>query len=197
MPNGRCRIHGGKSLKGIEHPDYKDGKKSKYNPVNIAKRYEKALQDPNLLSIKHDIAKTQAMLEDTWDKLDNAPDAAKSWDQISAIINDMADAFATGSADAIMEARHSIPKAQGIIARNRRFHEAKKDIQVTLDQKRKQLATKAQIEAAEDKSMSYDQALLFMRTVFLLIANHVTSPEEKQVITLKLQEYVGTIESLP
>lgn len=30
---GRCRMHGGNSLRGPEHPRYKTGKYSKYKPV--------------------------------------------------------------------------------------------------------------------------------------------------------------------
>ena len=30
---GRCRMHGGNSLRGPEHPRYKEGKYSKYKPV--------------------------------------------------------------------------------------------------------------------------------------------------------------------
>ena len=36
MGNGRCRMHGGASLRGPEHPRYKDGKYSKYKPVDMA-----------------------------------------------------------------------------------------------------------------------------------------------------------------
>jgi hypothetical protein len=32
MPNGRCRIHGGLSLGGIAHPNFKHGRRSKYFP---------------------------------------------------------------------------------------------------------------------------------------------------------------------
>jgi len=33
---GRCRMHGGNSLRGPEHPRYKEGKYSKYKPVDVA-----------------------------------------------------------------------------------------------------------------------------------------------------------------
>jgi hypothetical protein len=32
---GRCRMHGGASLRGPEHPRYKEGKYSKYKPLDI------------------------------------------------------------------------------------------------------------------------------------------------------------------
>lgn len=45
MPNGRCRKHGGKSLKGIGHPNYKDGSHSRYRPKGIKDAYERALSE--------------------------------------------------------------------------------------------------------------------------------------------------------
>jgi len=32
---GRCRMHGGNSLRGPEHPRYKTGKYSKYKPMDL------------------------------------------------------------------------------------------------------------------------------------------------------------------
>jgi hypothetical protein len=189
-------MHGGKSLKGRDHPDYKDGKYSKYNPVNIAKRYEKALSDPNLLSIKHDIARTQALLEDTWDRLDHAPDAAKSWTQIGQIIDTIDHAFQSGDAEKILNARMQLPKARGIISEQQRFHEAKKEAQMALDAKRKQLESKARIEAASDRAMSLDEARLFLHGLFLSIDACVSDPEEKQNLVLRLEQHVRLISSV-
>jgi hypothetical protein len=38
MPNGRCRMHGGKSRSGIAHPNYKHGKFSKGHPAGLFHR---------------------------------------------------------------------------------------------------------------------------------------------------------------
>ena len=38
MPNGRCRMHGGKSPAWFAHPRYKHGLYSKYSPAGIARR---------------------------------------------------------------------------------------------------------------------------------------------------------------
>jgi hypothetical protein len=40
MPNGRCANHGGKSLKGFAHPNYKHGCYSKYDVTGIWISYE-------------------------------------------------------------------------------------------------------------------------------------------------------------
>jgi len=40
MPNGRCSNHGGKSLKGFAHPNYKHGCYSLYDPLGVWLWYE-------------------------------------------------------------------------------------------------------------------------------------------------------------
>ena len=193
MANGKCYKHGGATPKGVHSPHYKHGRRSKYNPINIAKRIENSLNDPNLLSIKHDIAVTQAFIDDQLAKIDDVPDAAKSWIQIGQIIDTIDKAFASGEAEKILDARMQIPKARGIISKQQRFHEGVKDVQHGLDMKRKQLATKAQIEVASDKAMSYDEAKMFMHTMFILIDTHMNNPEEKQAFTLALHQHARLI----
>lgn len=63
MANGRCRLHGGLSLKGPDSPTWKHGRRSKYNlPDKLQKAYEAALDDPELASMKHELAALDAML---------------------------------------------------------------------------------------------------------------------------------------
>lgn len=56
LPNGRCRLHGGKSLKGVASPTFKHGRYSKYMPQGMGERFREALNDPALLSLDKDVA---------------------------------------------------------------------------------------------------------------------------------------------
>lgn len=56
MPNGRCRIHGGKIKRGPENKNFKGNKLEAIVPADIAKRIKAADADPNLLSIRSDAA---------------------------------------------------------------------------------------------------------------------------------------------
>jgi hypothetical protein len=60
MPNGRCRIHGGKSLSGVESPQFKHGRYSKAFdaaiPPRMRQQYEEAMHDEELLSHRRFIA---------------------------------------------------------------------------------------------------------------------------------------------
>ena len=62
MANGRCKLHGGKSLAGAAHPNFKTGRYSKYLPKHLAKAYDEIKADPKLLQLDDDVALLEARL---------------------------------------------------------------------------------------------------------------------------------------
>ena len=52
----RCSVHGGKSKTGKENPAFKDGRHSQFLPKGLLDRYEKFLQDPELASMREELA---------------------------------------------------------------------------------------------------------------------------------------------
>jgi hypothetical protein len=66
----RCRFHGGASLKGTASPSFKTGRYSKYLPAGLAARYKDAQKDPELLSLRDDVALLDARLAELVEKLD-------------------------------------------------------------------------------------------------------------------------------
>ncbi|MEM7133452.1 MAG: HGGxSTG domain-containing protein [Chloroflexota bacterium] len=62
MPNGRCRMHGGKSLAGKDSATFKTGRYSKYLPERLAARYEEAQNDDDLIMMRDEIALLDARL---------------------------------------------------------------------------------------------------------------------------------------
>lgn len=62
MPNGTCRIHGGKTPRGPGLPQFVDGRYSKDLPSHLAARYEQARTDPDLLSLRDQIALVDAFI---------------------------------------------------------------------------------------------------------------------------------------
>ena len=107
MPNGRCRIHGGKSLAGPAAANFKTGRYSKYLPAHLKDRYEAATSDPDLLVLRDEIglidarvgelmgristgenAVTWAILKDRFDELKKsirAGDTAKTIASLNAV----------------------------------------------------------------------------------------------------------------
>lgn len=56
----KCHYHGGKTPKGIASPHFKTGRYSRHLPAQLAERYEAALTDPDLISLRDEIALTDA-----------------------------------------------------------------------------------------------------------------------------------------
>ncbi len=82
MPNGRCRQCGGKTpAPGPTHPNYRTGQYSRAYPAHLRENVLKLLDDPELLSLRSDIALhksrhdelvTQLTSAQTWQKIQDA-----------------------------------------------------------------------------------------------------------------------------
>jgi hypothetical protein len=95
MPNGRCRLHGGKSLAGIAHPGYKDGTYSKFPglPISLKESFEIARNNPELLNLTDDIALMYSRFSQLIEKID-IEDAEQRWKDISEQMQLLKDARA-------------------------------------------------------------------------------------------------------
>jgi len=65
-----CYHHGGASLKGAAHPNFKDGSRSKYMPKFLAPAFREALNDSELLNLSESIAGQEAIVRDAYDSLE-------------------------------------------------------------------------------------------------------------------------------
>jgi DNA primase large subunit len=60
MPNGRCRMHGGASLRGMDSPTFKTGRYSRSIPDHLADRYRASLEDEERHDLRDEIAVAEA-----------------------------------------------------------------------------------------------------------------------------------------
>ncbi len=63
MPNGRCRMHGGRSNVGIAVATFRHGRYSKYLPSHLLVQYQHALTDPERLVLEDELALTDATIQ--------------------------------------------------------------------------------------------------------------------------------------
>ena len=59
--SGKCRFHGGMSLRGPDHPRWKDGKRSRFMPKFMDEVFRERLDDEQLLSIEEEIRAERAL----------------------------------------------------------------------------------------------------------------------------------------
>lgn len=61
-----CKYHGGDSLKGVAHPGFVHGERSKYMPTRLIEDYENFLNHPNKLQVEESLAVVRSI---TWERL--------------------------------------------------------------------------------------------------------------------------------
>ena len=89
MPNGVCRVHGGQSRAGLNHPSLTHGRYSKHLPTKAMVEFQQALHDPELLSLRNDIALVDVRLNELVGGLsgDTLPDTP-TWREILSVLQD-------------------------------------------------------------------------------------------------------------
>lgn len=82
--NGRtaCYHHGGRSPRGLASPQFQHGKYSKDLPSHLAVQYEKARNDPELTSLRDEIAVAETRFRELLQRLQDG-DAGALWPALS------------------------------------------------------------------------------------------------------------------
>lgn len=88
MANGRCRVHGGATPKGVASPNFRHGRYSKSMPEHLASRYAEALTDSRLLELRDEISLVDVRMADLLAKLDEEvkPDDSEVWKEILSTV---------------------------------------------------------------------------------------------------------------
>lgn len=85
-----CLAHGGRTPRGAASPSFKTGRYSRSMPGTLVADYERALNDPQLLSLRDDIALMDAMILSTLGQLDDDDNPTKdrqAWQVIGRLID--------------------------------------------------------------------------------------------------------------
>lgn len=75
MENGRCRMHGGGSLRGVAHPGYVDGARSRYRlaPGALGSDYTANLVDADYIALRDELALVTAQLQGLFEEAAQEP----------------------------------------------------------------------------------------------------------------------------
>lgn len=99
----KCHYHGGKSLAGPANPAYKHGRYWNVMPLHLRERFERALGDPDLLSMAAEVAALDARSDQLFGRLSTG-ESGMAWRKLQEAWTDYADARAEGDAERREEA---------------------------------------------------------------------------------------------
>lgn len=187
MENGRCRMHGGKSLRGIASPTLKTGKYSRYLPEHLLEAYKDVQADETLLSVRGDIELLDVLIRSKLENLESG-DSAAHWDFVLKQVVKANKAYKSDDYGGLMSALDEIEA----LAEGRRLHYAtEQEIVSQLDQRRKLVETEQKILLQGERAITAEQAMLLVSALLDSVRRNVSDANALNTIQTDFIQYVG------
>lgn len=172
MSNGRCRMHGGKSLSGIASPRYKHGRYSVHLPARMAADYEASLDDPDLLSLRTQIAVTEARWRDLLKRVDTG-EAGQIWSELQEALKVFLSAQVVGDP---LGQEVALSEMKSLISRGQSDSAIWAEIGQVMELRRKLGESETKRLIAMQQMMTTGQVMLFLGQIEQAVKRHVDDP---------------------
>lgn len=178
--SGRCKLHGGKSLRGIMATDQRAGLKySKYMPSRLLDRYQDAISDPDILELKHEIALTDGRLADLLTRVDTG-ESGRIWQKL---YKEWAELETAVMEKDQKKQRESIQLIGSLIKQGHNDYAAWREIQDTVDQRRKLVESERKRLVETQQFITAEQAMVLFAAMSAIIKQHVTDERTRRAIS--------------
>lgn len=170
MANGRCRIHGGKTPRGIASPNYIHGRYSKSLPAHLQERYEASLADSELLNLRQEIALLDARLNDLLARVDTG-------DSRSTLKNAREKYYETRNAalrNDKVEQGVQFKLLGEILDKGMSDYAAWDEVHTILDQRRRLVESEQKRLVAMQQTVTTEQAMVLISALLDSVRRHVT-----------------------
>ena len=170
MTNGRCRIHGGKSLIGQASGTFQTGRYSKLLPARLAARYQEAQSDVNLLALRDEIALLDARLGDVLGTVDTG-ESSKIWKELQAVNGELQVAIRAKDNGKATQAASELSR---LVSAGGADLEAWNDVMNLLDQRRRLVESERKRLVELQQVITTERAMTLLSVVLDTIRTHVT-----------------------
>ncbi len=186
MPNGRCRLHGGKTPVGFAHPSTQHGRYSKYLPTRLSARYQEALRDPALLELMQDIALLDMRLGDVLQRMETG-DTTMRWQSLQDV---RLEAIAASKRDDKARASRAINTILEMIGAWHDESGAWDEIGGLLEQRRKLVESERKRLVEMQQTMTVEKAMLLAGAILGIIKAHVHDRDTLHAISTDIQRLI-------
>jgi hypothetical protein len=170
-----CRFHGGKSLKGRAHPNFKHGRYSRHIPARMLATYEAAAKDPELLSMTSEIALLDARLADVLTRVD-AGESGRLWKSLRSEYDAYLAEGRKGTEESLAKAREHGNNVDNLIRRGLADWSSWAEITSLVEARRKVVDSEAKRRVQMHQTLSLEQMLVLMESIYAVVAEHVDDP---------------------
>ena len=187
MANGRCRRHGGKSRRGMAHPNFKTGEHSIYTaPPSLLADYDRLKDHPELIEHRASIALLDATINELLGEYDEGG-GKKAWRDVKRIFKKVELAWDREDREGLAQGLAEL--GQAIRAGSDRSA-VRAEIVGLVDARRKAVNSEFKREEIAAQTYTVEQMTLMMQAVGLIAGRYV--PEElKERFMEEYTEYIG------
>lgn len=169
MNNGRCRLHGGKSLAGVASATFKTGRYSKYMPERLLERYEQSVDDPELLNMRHELSLLDARLTDLLERVDTE-EARALWEEARKSHDEMKRMLLNEDYGGLMVALEKLDRSVGTGLAD---YDAWNEIEKLIEQRRKLVEAEQKRLVAMQQMVSSEQVMVLIAALVDTVKRHV------------------------
>jgi hypothetical protein len=179
----RCRLHGGKSLVGSACPHVRSGRYSAYVPERLRERYEQAETDPELLSLKREVALVDARLVDLLARVDTG-ESGQRWANLKKAHEEVK---VSRRARDVPKMNEALAKIELDIEQATDNRAAWAEIGGLVEQRRKLVESEAKHLIMHRQMLSTEEAMLMTHRLIDIITRHVPDKQALSAIIVDIR----------
>lgn len=184
----KCRFHGGASLVGIAHPNFKTGRYSKHLPTRLAARYAEALADPELMGLRDEIALTQTRQTELLDRLDSGL-SLERWHAAQMAYNDLLVAMGQKDGAGLQRAMVALEDALGLRVTNDTA--VWQQLTELGEHRRRLVESEHKRLVAMQQMITTEQAMTLLARLTESVKRHVSDPSILAAIATELRGIIN------
>jgi hypothetical protein len=180
--SGYCIYHGGRVPKGGAHPNFKDGRRSRYMPPPLMENYERYFNDLELTHHRDSIALVDVMVEEALEDWEDGG-TPELWRGLKAAWRRVEKARAGGDAAWLGQA---LDETGLLIERGAKQTQRTTRVVNLLEQRRKHAAAETKRLLSEEGNFTYEMAAAYYGAMAAAARRHFGHDQE--ALTAFLQE---------
>ncbi len=167
--NGRCKKHGGATPKGAAHPNFKDGKRSRYMPPpDLYERYLGALTDPELTHHRDSVALVDSLIDEMLEGYEFGANP-KRWAEVKRLVRRVEAANNAGDRH---KAREAFEELLLVVEEGHAHAQKALAIVRLLEARRRHADSETRRRLSEELTFSYEVAVSYYLAMGRLARKH-------------------------
>ncbi len=200
----RCKFHGGRSLSGIAHPNFKHGMYSTVLPTNLGKLYEITRQNPALVALTEQIALVDARVFELFEQLSSgdgpmawarALKAATACEQamqaVRVAVADRTPARGQRMADALKQLDGAVTENVAVTRKGATDAETWPLITEQIYLRKKLVDSEVRRRKDAHEMVTRERVLALLGSIAASVARHVPDPKAKQAVVEDMRRLVS------